>query len=71
MASGGGKVVGELLLHGKEKELVCEVRREGGRLVTRVPLHQPDFGIRPFSAFFNTLKVRPDLLVSLSVPAWA
>jgi len=36
--------------------------------VAEVPIHQPDFGIKPYSAMLGALKVKPDLVVRCSVP---
>ncbi len=34
-----------------------------------VRLQQPDFGIRPYRAMLGTLRVQPDVLIRMSVPA--
>jgi hypothetical protein len=54
---------GTLQLHGQE--------REGGAVVAEARLHQPDFGIKPYSAMMGTLRVKPDIEVRLraQVPA--
>ena len=38
-------------------------------LVAEVSLHQPDFGIKPYSAMLGTLRVKPDVTVVVSLPA--
>ena len=48
------RVEGVLDLHGVQKPVVLAFR--GG--VARVRLHQPDFGIRPYSAMMGALKVK-------------
>lgn len=58
---------GTLTLCGVERPLGVPMRREDGRRVCEVRLHQPDFGIRPFRAMLGTLKVKPDVLVRLTV----
>jgi len=68
---GGFDVVGKLLLHGKERDVAVSLRRDGDRYVASVPLRQEDFGIRPYSNFFGGLKVKPDVVVRLSMPAAA
>ena len=65
---GGFEVSGELFLHGQRRNLTVQVASQSGHWVAEVRLHQPDFGIKPFSAAFGTLKVKPELLVSVSVP---
>ena len=44
-------------------------RRDGDRLRAEVTIHQLAFGIRPYTALLGTLRVRPDVIVRLSVPA--
>jgi hypothetical protein len=36
--------------------------------VAEIKLHQPDFGIKPFTAALGALKVKPDVVVRVSVP---
>lgn len=67
-AGGGWDVAGTLALHGVERQIIVQVRPEGGRMVASVPLDQDDFGIRPFSALLGALKVKPDVTVRLSLP---
>ncbi len=64
----GFEVHGELFLHGQRRNLTVQVAAQEGHWVAEVKLHQPDFGIKPFSAAFGTLKVKAELLVSVSVP---
>lgn len=67
----GFAVRGALTLAGVTRPLELAARRAAGRLVAEVTLSQPDFGIRPFSAMLGALRVRPDVLVRVSVPdAW-
>lgn len=63
------RVHGTLSLHGVQRPLQATARRQGGRWVTEVELHQPDFGIKPYSAMLGTLRIRPAVRVRLSVPA--
>jgi polyisoprenoid-binding protein YceI len=64
----GFAVEGTLHLHGKSKSIQASVRADGSRWVTEVRLHQPDFGIKPYTAAFGALKVKPDVLVRVSAP---
>lgn len=69
---GGGderRIEGTLALHGTERPMRVIARRTAGRWVAEVELHQPDFGIRPYSAMLGTLKVKPTVRVRVSVPA--
>lgn len=67
----GFRVRGELALHGRARAIVFAVQKRGDRLVAEVPIHQPDFGIKPFSAMLGTLKIKPEVTVRCSVPASA
>jgi polyisoprenoid-binding protein YceI len=62
-------IEGTLSLHGTERPLRVTARRQAGRWTAEVELHQPDFGIKPYSAMLGTLKVRPVVRVRVSVPA--
>ena len=64
----GFAVEGTLQMHGKSRNIQASVRADGDRWVTEVRLHQPDFGIKPYTAALGALKVKPDVLVRLSVP---
>jgi polyisoprenoid-binding protein YceI len=68
-AGSGYDVRGALSLCGATGELSVPVRREGDRLRAEVAIHQPAFGIRPYAAMLGTLRVRPDVIVRVSVPA--
>lgn len=62
-------VAGRLELHGTSRPLLAVVRRAGERRVAEVRLRQPDFGIRPYTALFGAIKVKPEVVVRVSVPA--
>lgn len=61
-------VKGKLALHGHERQVRARVEQDGTHYVADVRLHQPDFGIRPYTALFGTLKVQADVLVRIVVP---
>jgi polyisoprenoid-binding protein YceI len=67
--SGGYRVIGELTLHGRTRPLTCEVKKDGGKWVSEVRLHQPDFAIKPYSAALGALKVQADVTVKITTPA--
>ncbi|WP_242345106.1 YceI family protein [Anaeromyxobacter terrae] len=66
---GGYEVRGTLTLAGVTRPIEVPVRRDGERLVAEVPLHQPSFGVKPYTAMLGTLRVKADVLVRLSLPA--
>lgn len=56
------EVVGKLTLHGVTREIRCT--RKGDQAI-EARLDQRDFGIKPYSAMFGTLKVKPEVVVSV------
>jgi polyisoprenoid-binding protein YceI len=64
----GFDVRGVLALHGRERDVAVALRRTGERYAADVRLHQPDFGIRPYSALLGAIRVKPDVIVRLSLP---
>ena len=66
----GFRVRGELELHDKRRMISTVTRLEGGRQIAEVTLHQPDYGIKPYKAPLGVIKVKPDIVVKISVP-WA
>jgi hypothetical protein len=64
----GFRIAGELTLHGRTRPVAFVATLDGDRMVATVELHQPDFGIRPYSAMLGALKVKPDVTVRASVP---
>lgn len=65
------EIEGELELHGETEELAFEAHRRGDRWVAEVRLHQPTWGIRPFKALMGALKIKPGIVVTLSLPVSA
>jgi YceI-like protein len=66
--SGSYVVKGKLALHGHERQVRARVQQDGTHYIAEVRLHQPDFGIRPYTALLGALKVHPDVLVRIVVP---
>lgn len=64
----GFRARGTLALHGQRRPLDVAIQRKGDDLVAEVRLHQPDFGIKPYSAMLGTLKIKPDVVVRCTVP---
>lgn len=60
---------GTLTLAGRAKTIAISARRAGDRWLAEVTLHQPDFGVKPYSAMLGALKIKPDVKVLVSVPA--
>ena len=64
----GFAVEGTLQMHGKSRSIQASVRADGDRWVSEIRVHQPDFGIKPYTAALGALKVKPDVVVQVSVP---
>lgn len=63
------RIVGSLDLHGVRRDIAFEARQEGDRWAARVPIHQPDFRIKPYRALLGALRVKPEIVVEVSVPS--
>lgn len=61
-------VSGTLEIKGRKKSVTVQIHAEGDRLVGEVTLHQPDFGITPYSAMLGTLRIKPDVRVRIDLP---
>lgn len=61
-------VSGTLQVHGVSKPVSFTAKKVDGAWVAEIPLSQPDYGIKPFSAMMGTLKVKPDLKVRVKIP---
>lgn len=63
-------VRGALTIRATTQSITFVVRRDKeGRYIADVKVHQPDFGIQPFSAMMGAIRVRPTVLVRLAIPA--
>jgi YceI-like domain len=58
-------VHGELALAGTSRPISFEVRSENGRLTGRATVKQSDWGIKPYTALFGTLKVADEVEVAI------
>jgi YceI-like domain len=62
------RITGLLELHGVVREIAFPVRLYAGRAVARVTLDQKAFGIKPYRALLGALRVKPEVVVEVSVP---
>jgi polyisoprenoid-binding protein YceI len=63
----GYRVSGQLTLRGTTREVMIASRSDGEGQVAEVRIHQPDFGIQPFSALLGTLKIKADVVVTVAL----
>jgi polyisoprenoid-binding protein YceI len=64
----GYQIAGELSLRGHTRAVDVHARAVGDRLVAEVRVHQPDFGIKPFTAMLGAIKIKPDVIVRCAIP---
>jgi hypothetical protein len=62
------QIDGTLSIRGRERALSLLARRDGDRAVIGTVIHQPDFGIRPYTAMLGALRLKPDVTVTLTTP---
>lgn len=62
---GGHRITGTLWLHGRERTIDVHARDSGDQPSSEVVLHQPEFGIKPYSALLGTLRVKADVTVQI------
>jgi hypothetical protein len=62
---------GELTLCGRTRKVGGRLQLTGGESgawVLELVIHQPDYGIKPYSAMLGTLKIKPDVKVRIRIP---
>jgi polyisoprenoid-binding protein YceI len=62
------RVVADVSLAGRSRSMTFDARRDGETWRCRATIHQPDFGITPYSAMLGALKIKPDVTVELTIP---
>jgi YceI-like domain len=65
MEPGPGKVTGELELAGERRPIAFELTSEDGRITGTATVKQTDWGMKPYSALFGTLKVADEVVVEI------
>jgi hypothetical protein len=68
-AIGPTEVEGDLVLKGVKRHLRATWRQDGSARVAEFTLDQRDFGIKPYSAMLGTLKIKPEVKVSVRLSA--
>lgn len=64
----GYRIRGELEMHGVKRNLDFTARPSEGETRIEVALQQPDYGIAPFKAFAGALRVKPEVVIEVTVP---
>ena len=63
----GDTIEAELTMAGRTAPVRVTVEETETTWTARARLHQPDWGIKPFSAMMGTLKIQPDVDVELTI----
>jgi polyisoprenoid-binding protein YceI len=63
----GYQVSGKLEIKGTSRDVAFDMKRVGDDLEAKVRIHQPDFGVKPYSAMLGALKIKPDIDVVVRV----
>lgn len=56
-------VTGRLDLHGEQRDVMAKIYEQENGVLIEVSVHQPDFGIKPYSAMMGTLRIKPDVVI--------
>lgn len=67
-AGPGYRIRGRLTLCGQTREIELVSRSDGEGQVAEVKLHQPDWGVAPYSAMLGTLRIKADVRVTIALP---
>ena len=62
-------IEGTLTIAGRSRPIRIEARLEDGQWRAETTIHQPDFGIKPYSAMLGALKIKADVRVTMSLNA--
>jgi YceI-like domain len=65
---GPGRVSGELELAGESRPIEFELTSGDGRITGSATVKQTDWGMKPYSALFGTLKVADEVVVEIDAP---
>jgi hypothetical protein len=57
-----------LTLQGMTRNIIFKVRPAAEQYVADVRLRLPDFGMKPFSALFGAVRIRPGILIRVMIP---
>lgn len=60
-------IAGTLTMHGTSRLCTVEALLNNGTWFTRARLHQPDWGIKPYSAMLGTLRIQPEVTVTVTL----
>jgi polyisoprenoid-binding protein YceI len=63
------EIQGILELNDHRRPVTTLARRVNGHYVAQLTINQPEFSITPFSAMMGALKIKPEVLVRIHVPA--
>jgi hypothetical protein len=62
------RVKAALTVHGVTRDISFGVKSVANQYVADVYLSLPDFGIKPLSTLFGAVRIRPDILIRVTIP---
>jgi hypothetical protein len=65
----GLQILGTIELNDRTRSIFTVARRQEDHYVADLKIHQPAFGIKPFSAMLGAVRIKPDVVVRVLVPA--
>lgn len=68
-APDGLQIQGKMVLNDRTQPIATVARRVNGHYVAELTINQPAFGIKPYTAMLGALKIKPDVIVRVLVPA--
>ena len=60
-------IVGQLSIHGETRPIRWALEGDSSGFRAESRIHQPDFGVKPFTAMLGALAIRPDVVVEVRV----
>ena len=63
--AGGYRLTGQLTLKGVSRPISVQIRETPRGYGADLTLHQPDFGIKPYSAMLGALKLKPGITIRI------
>ena len=64
---GNETIVGQLSLHGEKRPVRWTLHADSSGFRAQTRIHQPNFGIKPFTAMLGALAIKPDVTVEVRV----
>jgi hypothetical protein len=67
-SAGRYRIAGLLSLHGTERRVEASGEKTAKEAIAKLTVNQPSFGITPFRVMLGALKIKPEVIVEVTVP---